>query len=65
MAVAYVQFHWKGQLGSQLLPGVNRGELALVYSWLFLYFACRGAGPFSLDRWRRGLEHDRENPTQS
>ena len=32
MAVAYLQFHWKGQLGAQLLPGVNKGELALVYA---------------------------------
>jgi len=50
MAVAYVQFHWKGQLGAGLLPIVNGGELALVYSFLFLWFAIRGAGGGSLDR---------------
>lgn len=50
MAVAYVQFHWKGQLGAGLLPLVNGGELALVYSFLFLWFAIRGAGTASLDR---------------
>jgi putative oxidoreductase len=43
MAVAYVQFHWKLQSGAQLLPAVNQGELALVYAFLFLFVACRGA----------------------
>lgn len=51
MAVAYVQFHWKFQMGSQIWPPVNKGELALVYAFLFLYIACRGAGPFSLDKF--------------
>jgi len=51
MAVAYVQFHWKLALDSQLLPTVNRGELALLYSVLFLYIACRGGGEWSVDRW--------------
>jgi putative oxidoreductase len=50
MAVAYVQFHWKGQLGAGLLPIVNGGELALVYCFLFLWFAIRGSGGVSLDR---------------
>ncbi len=49
MAVAYTQFHWKLALGSQLLPAINRGELALVYAFVFLYVACRGGGRFSLD----------------
>src|SRR5688572_18154459 len=54
MAVAYLQFHWKGQLGEQLLPGVNKGELALVYAFLFLYFAARGPGrPSADERLRR------------
>lgn len=50
MAVAYIQFHWKGQLGAGLLPIVNGGELALVYCLLFLWFAVRGSGPVSIDR---------------
>jgi putative oxidoreductase len=45
MAVAYVQFHWRGQLGGQFLPAVNGGEPALMYSLLFLYIACRGGRP--------------------
>lgn len=50
MAVAYIQFHWKGQLGAGLLPVVNGGELALVYCFLFLWFAVRGSGGVSVDR---------------
>lgn len=52
MAVAYVQFHWKLELGSQLLPAINKGELALVYSVVFLFIACAGPGPYSLDALR-------------
>ena len=50
MAVAYCQFHWKFQTGSQLFPAINQGELALVYAFLFLYIACRGAGKWGLDK---------------
>ena len=49
LAVAYVQFHWKLQLGKALLPTQNQGELALLYSLWFLYVACQGAGRWSLD----------------
>ncbi|MEN9581300.1 MAG: hypothetical protein RJA70_4309 [Pseudomonadota bacterium] len=52
MAVAYTQFHWKLQLGEQLLPAINKGELALVYALLFLFVACKGSGAFSIDAWR-------------
>ena len=50
MAVAYIQFHWRFQFNSNFLPGVNKGELALLYCFLFLYIACKGAGPWSVDR---------------
>ncbi len=50
MAVAYVQFHWKLQLGPKLLPAMNQGELALLYAFVFLYMACRGGVKWSLDR---------------
>lgn len=53
MAVAYVQFHWKLHVGAQLFPGINKGELALLYSFLFLYVACRGAGIWSVDAARK------------
>lgn len=52
MAVAYLQFHWKGSLDAAFLPGVNKGELALLYCVLFLFMACRGAGPWSADARR-------------
>lgn len=48
MAVAYTQFHWKLATGAGFFPSVNGGELALVYSFLFLYIACRGSGPVAL-----------------
>ena len=32
-------------------PIVNHGELAALYSFVFLYFAVAGAGAWSLDRW--------------
>ncbi len=51
MAVAYTQFHWKGQLGAKLLPAINEGELALAYAVVMLFIACHGAGPFSVDGW--------------
>jgi putative oxidoreductase len=54
MAVAYTQFHWKLAMGKAFFPGINKGELALLYCVLFLYIACRGPGPFSLDAMRRG-----------
>lgn len=54
MAVAYTQFHWKLQLGDQFWPAVNKGELALIYAFLFLYVAARGPGKLSLDGLRLG-----------
>ena len=53
MAVAYTQFHWKLDFGEGFLPVVNKGELALVYAFLFLYIASHGSGPWSVDRKRR------------
>jgi putative oxidoreductase len=49
MAVAYTQFHWKFAMDAGFFPAVNRGELALVYAFLFLYVACHGPGVWSLD----------------
>ena len=50
MAVAYFQFHWKFQGGSQIFPAVNHGELAALYSFVFLYIACRGGVRWCLDK---------------
>jgi len=50
MAVAYFQFHWKFQMGAAFFPGVNKGELAVLYCFVFLLIACKGAGIWSLDK---------------
>jgi putative oxidoreductase len=34
-------------------PIVNRGELAALYCFVFLYLAAAGGGPWSVDRWVR------------
>ncbi len=48
MAVAYIQVHWQLHWDYRILPVVNKGELTLVYCFLFLYVAARGNGRFSL-----------------
>ncbi|MDX9820687.1 MAG: DoxX family protein [Syntrophales bacterium] len=50
MAVAYFQFHWKFQLGEKIFPTLNQGELAALYSFVFLFLACRGGVKWCLDR---------------
>ena len=50
MAVAYFQFHWKFQLGRQIFPALNQGELAAFYCFVFLFIACRGGVKWSLDK---------------
>jgi len=45
MAVAYFQFHSPGGF----FPVVNKGELAVLYCFTFLYFVFSGAGALSLD----------------
>lgn len=50
MAVAYFQFHWKFQGGAAFFPTVNKGELAVLYCFVFFFIACRGAKKWSLGR---------------
>ena len=50
MAVAYFQFHWKLQLGSKFFPTINKGELAVLYCFVFLLIACRGGVMWCLDK---------------
>ena len=38
--------------GSALLPITNGGELAVLYCFVFLYIAARGAGIWSVDSAR-------------
>lgn len=51
MAVAYFMAH----APNGFLPIVNKGELAVIYSFVFLYFVFAGGGAWSLDRliWKR------------
>ena len=46
MAVAYFKVH----VLRSFFPIVNRGELPVLFCFIFLYFAATGAGEWSLDR---------------
>ncbi|MGN6104717.1 MAG: DoxX family protein [Kofleriaceae bacterium] len=53
MAVAYFQFHWKLELaGYKFLPSINQGEMCVLYCFIFLLIAMRGAGLLSVDAAR-------------
>lgn len=57
MAVTYWWMHVAGR--GELWWWANRGELPLVYAFLFLVIATRGGGDFSID----ALLAKRKNPT--
>ena len=46
MAVAY----WMAHGMNNLFPLINRGELAALFCFVFLFIAVRGAGIWSLDK---------------
>jgi putative oxidoreductase len=46
MAVAY----WMAHGMNSLFPLINRGELAALFCFVFLFIAVRGAGIWSLDK---------------
>lgn len=48
-AVAYFYVH----ASASFFPILNRGELAVLYCFVFLYLAAAGGGPLSLDRTLR------------
>ena len=48
MAVAYFMVH----APQGFFPLINKGELAVLYCFVFLYLAAAGGGPWSLDRLR-------------
>lgn len=50
MAVAYIQFHWKGALGPDFFPVVNRGGYAALFAFVFLYIATKGSGIWALKK---------------
>jgi putative oxidoreductase len=48
MAAAYFMVH----AHTDFFPMVNKGEIAVLYCFVFLYLAAAGGGPWSLDRLR-------------
>lgn len=50
MAVAYFQFHWSFKMGPAFFPIVNKGELAVLYCFVFLLIACQGGVKWCLDK---------------
>ena len=61
MAAAYFIAH----APKSFFPAVNMGELAVVYSFVFLYFAAAGAGPWSVDaRFDRAEDAGMTNPDE-
>lgn len=51
MAVAYFMAH----APNGFLPLINKGELAVIYCFVYFYFVFAGGGAWSLDRliWKR------------
>ena len=47
MAVAYFWMHWGGS--GSIWWWQNHGEVVMLFSFIWLFFAAAGAGPFSLD----------------
>ncbi|HTK68927.1 MAG TPA: DoxX family protein, partial [Candidatus Eisenbacteria bacterium] len=59
MAVAY----FKGHFPHGFWPIQNHGEPAVLFCFIFLYFAASGAGPVSIDHLL-GLDRRRKRPTE-
>ncbi|MCY1077524.1 DoxX family protein [Archangium lansingense] len=53
MAVAYFMGHVIPNQGN-ILPIVNKGELAALYCFVFLYISAHGSGIWSVDAARQG-----------
>lgn len=51
MAIGYFMAHFSMQA---FLPIQNKGELAVIYCFVFLYIASRGSGVWSVDSLFRG-----------
>ncbi len=62
MAVAYFRAHFP----AGWIPIVNRGELSVLYCFIYLYLAANGGGSFSVDgwvaTWRASRREDAESP---
>jgi putative oxidoreductase len=49
MAVAYFMVH----APNGFFPMLNKGEIAVLYCFVFLYLSVAGGGPWSIDRLRQ------------
>jgi putative oxidoreductase len=58
MAVTYFWMHWARS--GEMWWWENRGEVVLLYAFIWLLFSAIGAGPFSIDAWRRKARETRE-----
>ena len=55
MAVAYWQFHVFASQSpgfQKFVPTINQGAGAMLLCFIYLYIACKGAGPWSIDAKR-------------
>lgn len=50
MAVAYFLFH----APEGMWPALNGGDAAILFCFIFLYLACAGPGPWSIDAKLKG-----------
>jgi len=67
MAVAYFLIHLTGSLGKPMgfFPVVNGGDLAILFSFVFLFFFVSGPGSFSIDGWKSVLAQPTAPPTSA
>ena len=50
MAVAYIQFHWVFRFDENFFPAINQGDAAILYCFIFLFIASKGACKWCLDK---------------
>ena len=60
MAVAYFQFHFP----QSFFPTVNNGAPAVLFCFIFLFFAAHGAGEWSLDAMIRKMRPRRDKESR-
>ncbi len=51
--LAFAYFIGHAPKGNFLIPFLNQGEAAVLFSFIFLYIAAAGAGPWSVDALRK------------
>ncbi|MCO6517654.1 DoxX family protein [Snodgrassella sp.] len=54
MAVAYLFIHMPSAgMHTLLMPQLNKGEMAVLYCFIFLYLSVAGGGRLAVDNWRK------------